>query len=368
VSLPRIPFVDLRPADDATEVRAAIDRVITRGWYVLGPEGEAFEAEFASASGASQAVGVATGTDAITLLLRASGIAEGDEVIVPAITAAYTALAVVAAGARPVFADVEGDRLTLDPASCAAAVTSKTRAIIPVHLYGQAADMRGLQRVADRHSLLVIEDCCQAHLGTADGVPVGTIGAGGAFSFYPTKNLGALGDGGAVITNDASLAARVRRLRNGGQTDRYHHVETGINSRLDEIQAAVLRAKLPKLSAATTRRRALAAAYRRHLPAAVSAVPELDPGHVYHLFPVRSPQRDALQAHLREAGVDTLIHYPVALPLQPAFSTYAPAECPVAAAAVAELLSLPLYPRLGESDVIRVAGATRTFQTGRVPA
>jgi dTDP-4-amino-4,6-dideoxygalactose transaminase len=368
VSASVLPFVDLRPADDATDIRAAIDRVISRGWFVLGPEVEAFEAEFAAASGARHAVGVATGTDAITLLLRAAGIGPGDEVIVPAMTAAYTGLAVIAAGARPVFADVESERVTIDPAACAAAVTSRTRAIVPVHLYGQAADMSALRRVAERHSLALIEDCCQAHLGTADGVPVGTTGAGGAFSFYPTKNLGALGDGGAVITNDASLAERIRRLRNGGQSDRYHHVEAGINSRLDEIQAAILRAKLPGLAGATARRRALAAAYRRELPASLQTVHEADSGHVYHLFPVRSPDRDALQAHLRTMGVETLIHYPVALPQQPAFSAFSPADCPSAARAAAEVLSLPLYPRLDESDITRVADAARAFQKGRVLA
>ncbi len=368
MNLPPLPFVDLRPGEDAADVRTAIDRVIARGWFVLGPEVEAFEAEFAAASGARHAVGVATGTDAITLLLRAAGIGAGDEVIVPAMTAAYTGLAVIAAGARPVFADVEAERITLDASACAAAVTSKTRAIVPVHLYGQSADMTALQRVAQRHSLLLIEDCCQAHLGTAAGVPVGTTGAGGAFSFYPTKNLGALGDGGAVITNDASIADRIRRLRNGGQSDRYHHVVAGINSRLDEIQAAILRAKLPRLAAATARRRSLAAAYRRQLPASVTPVPELDAGHVYHLFPVRSPERDAFQAHLRTLGVETLIHYPVALPQQPAFSAFAPADCPYAARAAAEVLSLPLYPRLDESDITRVADAARAFQKGRVPA
>jgi len=368
VNLPTLPFVDLRPADDADDIRAAIDRVIARGWFVLGPEVDAFEAEFAAASGARHAIGVATGTDAITLLLRAAGIGLGDEVIVPAMTAAYTGLAVIAAGARPVFADVEPERITLDPSACAAAVTSKTRAIVPVHLYGQAADMSALQRVAQRHSLLLVEDCCQAHLATAAGVPVGTTGAGGAFSFYPTKNLGALGDGGAVITNDASLADRIRRLRNGGQADRYHHVEAGINSRLDEIQAAILRAKLPRLAAATVRRRSLAAAYRRQLPATLAALPEIDAGHVYHLFPVRTPERDAFQAHLRTMGVETLIHYPVALPRQPAFSAFSPADCPYAARAAAEVLSLPLHPRLDESDITRVADAARAFQKGRVPA
>jgi dTDP-3-amino-3,4,6-trideoxy-alpha-D-glucose transaminase len=368
VSSPAVPFVDLRPGDDAADIRAAIDRVITRGWFVLGPEVEAFEAEFAAASGASHAVGVATGTDAITLLLRASGIGPGDEVIVPAMTAAYTALAVIATGARPVFADVDHARITLDPAACEAAITSKTRAIVPVHLYGQAADMPALQRIAQRHSLLLVEDCCQAHLATAAGIPVGTIGVGGAFSFYPTKNLGAFGDGGAIVTNDAALAGRVRRLRNGGQADRYHHVETGINSRLDEIQAAVLRAKLPRLGEATARRRTLAAAYRSQLPDTVTPVPEVDPGHVYHLFPVRLTERDAFQTHLRRLDVESLIHYPVALPQQPAFAAFAPAECPSAARAAAELLSLPLHPRLDESDITRVADAARAFQKGRVLA
>ncbi len=219
----RIPFIDLRPGDDDAAVRAAIDRVIARGWFVLGPEVEAFEAEFASASSAAHAVGVGTGTDAIALMLRAMNVNRGDEVIVPALTAAYTALAVLLAGATPVFADIDPERLTLDPDACEAAVTSRTVAIVPVHLYGQPADMRALQSIAQRRSLAMIEDCCQAHLATCDDIPVGTRGAGGAFSFYPTKNLGALGDGGAILTNDASLAERLRRLRNGGQIDRYIH-------------------------------------------------------------------------------------------------------------------------------------------------
>lgn len=369
MSRPSIPFIDLRPADDAAAVRAAIDRVVSRGWFVLGPEVEAFEAEFADASGAPHAVGVASGTDAITLLLRAAGVGPGDEVIVPAMTAAFTALAVVAAGARPVFADVAPDRLTMDPAACAAAVSPRTTAIVPVHLYGQPADMPALRAVADRHGLAVIEDCCQAHLArSATGAPVGTQGVGGAFSFYPTKNLGALGDAGAVITRDAAVADRVRRLRNGGQAERYRHVEAGVNSRLDEIQAAVLRARLPDLRRLTERRRALAGLYRRALPPWVVPVPELESGHVYHLFPVRSSERDALQAHLGAAGIDTLIHYPVPLTSQPAFAPYAPADCPVAAAAARELLSLPLHPRLDDADVARVADAAAAFQKGRVLA
>lgn len=361
----RIPFVDLRPGDDAAVVRAAIDRVLTRGWFVLGPEVEAFEAEFAAAAGARHAVGVASGTDAISLLLTAHGVGPGDEVLVPAMTAAYTGLAVVAARATPIFVDVDPDTLLVDPAACAAAVTPRTRAMIPVHLYGQAADMDALHAVAARHALLVIEDCCQAHLATRRGQPVGT--SAGAFSFYPTKNLGAIGDGGAVTTADPAIAERIRRLRNGGQTDRYHHAEAGVNSRLDEVQAAVLRARLPLLPEWTARRRRLAAVYRRALPPWSRPVPELDPGHVYHLFPIRSDDRDALRAHLAAAGVDTLIHYPVALPDQAAFAA-ARGGCPEAARAAGELLSLPLHPRLAESDAVRVAAAVGAYQKGQLTA
>jgi dTDP-4-amino-4,6-dideoxygalactose transaminase len=240
--------------------------------------------------------------------------------------------------------------------------------MVPVHLYGQPAAMDALRVMAQRHALAIVEDCCQAHLATCAGAPVGTFGVGGAFSFYPTKNLGALGDGGAVVTNDAAIADRVRRLRNGGQTDRYHHVEAGINSRLDEIQAAVLRARLSRLAQLTTRRRTLAAEYRRRLQDAVRTPPEFDPGHVYHLFPVRTRERDALQAHLRAAGIETLIHYPVPLPEQQAFAAFNPAACPEAARLARETLSLPLHPQLKDADVARVADAAGTFQKGRVLA
>jgi dTDP-4-amino-4,6-dideoxygalactose transaminase len=368
VTVPAVRFIDLRPGDDAADVRAAIDRVVDRGWFILGPEVEAFEAEFAAASGARCAVGVATGTDAIALLLRAAGVGPGDEVLVPAMTAAYTALAVVAAGARPAFVDITPDRATMDPNACEAAITSRTRAVVPVHLYGQPADMASLRAVAERHSLALIEDCCQAHLATAGGAPVGTFGVGGAFSFYPTKNLGALGDGGAIVTNDEAIAARVRRLRNGGQTDRYHHVETGINSRLDEVQAAVLRTKLRSLAQKTERRRALAAQYRRRLADALQPLAEIESGHVYHLFPVRSALRDDLQAHLRTAGVETLIHYPVPLPEQEAFSGLAPSPCPAASRLAREVLSLPLRPGLADGDIARVCDAVGTFQKGRILA
>lgn len=352
-----LPFLDLRLREDAAAVREAIARVTARAWYVLGPEVEAFESEFAAASGASFAVGTGNGTDAITLLLRAAGVGAGDEVIVPAVTAAYTALAVIASGASPIIVDVDDETLTMDPRACAAAVSSRTRAIVPVHLYGQPADMAALTAIASRNNLAIVEDCCQAHLATCGGAAVGTFGVGGAFSFYPTKNLGALGDGGAVITNDPEVAARVKRLRNGGQVRRYVHVEPGVNSRLDELQAAVLRVRLPLLAEWTRRRRALAAAYRRMLPSAIRPVMERDPGHVYHLFPVRASARQALQTAMTAAGVETLIHYPVPLNEQPAFAAYPAQQCPVAARATRELLSLPLHPGLADADIRRVVAA-----------
>jgi dTDP-4-amino-4,6-dideoxygalactose transaminase len=362
----RLSFIDLSPGEDAAVVRAAIDRVIERGWFVLGPELEAFEAEFAAASGARFAIGVANGTDAISLLLRAHDIGAGDEVLVPAMTAGYTALAVIACGAAPVFVDVEPDTLTIDPGKCGAAITPRTRAIVPVHLYGQPADMDALRTIASAHALVVIEDCCQAHLATERGTPVGTTTGGGAFSFYPTKNLGALGDAGAITTSDAAIAERLRRLRNGGQIDRYHHREPGVNSRLDEMQAAVLRAKLPFLASWTARRRSLAAVYRGRLPAAVPVVRERDPGHVYHLFPIRAADRDGLRVHLQRAGIESLIHYPVALPEQDAFASYRRGgSWPEAIRAAGELLSLPLNARLSEADVTRVAGAVAAHLKGR---
>jgi len=358
----RVPFVNLRPGEDAAAIQAAMTRVVERGWFVLGPEVEAFEHEFAEASGAAYAVGVGTGTDAIALILRGLGIGPGDEVITAPVSAAYTALAVMMAGARPVFADIDPIRLTIDPAAVAAAIGPRTRAILPVHLYGQPADMSRLQAIAARHDLAVVEDCCQAHLATCGGRPVGTFGIAGAFSFYPTKNLGAMGDGGAVITGDRALAERLKRLRNGGQSDRYHHAEAGVNTRLDEMQAAILRARLPWLTDWTERRRRLARRYRsslRDMP--VEVPPEQDPGHVYHLFPVLASDRRRLQRHLSEAGIETLVHYPIPIPRQPAMAAQDAADCPVANLVCDRVLSLPLYPSLDPTAVDRVAAAVRSF-------
>jgi dTDP-3-amino-3,4,6-trideoxy-alpha-D-glucose transaminase len=363
VSAYRIPFMSLVPGEDAVDVRRAIDRVIERGWFILGPEVVSFEEEFAAASGAAHAVGVGNGTDAIALILRGLGIGAGDEVITSPLSAAYSALAIMMTGARPVFADVDPERATIDPDRIAERVGPRTRAIMPVHLYGQPADMPAIERVAARHGLAIVEDCCQAHLATCQGRPVGTIGVAGAFSFYPTKNLGALGDGGAVVTNDRALADRVKRLRNGGQTDRYHHEVPGINSRLDDMQAAVLRARLPRLQGWTGRRRALAARYRSRLAGApVDLLPQRDEGHVYHLFVVRSADRDALRAHLGESGVETLIHYPVAIPRQPALAETRPDGCPVAARTCGEILSLPLHPALRDDEVDEIAAAVHAFK------
>jgi len=370
-----VPFNALKPAEDAADVKAAIDRVLASGWFILGPEVEAFEREFAAASKIPYAVGVGTGTDAITLILRALDIGPGDEVITAPLSAAYSALAIMMAGARPVFADIDPERLTLDAASTEAAITSRTRAIMPVHLYGQAADMRAIEAIAARHHLAIVEDAAQAHLATVDGRPIGTIGIAAASSFYPTKNLGAAGDGGAVLTRDAQLAARVKRLRNGGQTSRYHHEEFGVNSRLDEMQAAILRARLAYLPAWTAKRRAIAARYRVALSGANAGaggralgkgatviVPrEFDAGHVYHLFPVLTAARDRFQSHMKDRGIETLIHYPVPIPRQPALSATSPAMCPIADLVCSQVVSLPMYPGLTDQSIAAVVEAASTF-------
>lgn len=359
-----IPFLELKTQFRAIEpeARAALDRVLTRGWYVLGEECAAFESEFAAYLGIEHAVGVNSGTDAIELALRALGVGPGDEVITAANTCVPTAAGITSAGATLVPADVDPQTLTLDAQSVAAAITPKTRAIVPVHLYGHPCDMDPLLALARERGLLVVEDCAQAHGARYRDMFCGTLGDAAAFSFYPSKNLGAFGDGGAVATRDPEVAARLRRLRHYGQADRYHHVEPGVNSRLDELQAAVLRARLPRLAAATAARRRLAAEYRARLDSTGVQVPrEYDAGHVYHLFPVLVAERDRFQAHLRAAGVETLIHYPVPIPRQPAASVWSPAMCPVADRVTAEVVSLPLYPSLPPDALADVTAAVAAF-------
>jgi dTDP-4-amino-4,6-dideoxygalactose transaminase len=363
-----VPFVDFRAhvAAVRAELDHALARVLDSGWFVLGPEGEAFEGELAAALGARDAVAVANGTDAIALALRALGVGPGDEVVTTSISAAFTGLAVVMAGARPVFVDVDPRTLTLDPEAVARALTPRTRAILPVHLYGHPADMDRILALARERGLAVLEDACQAHGAFHGERPVGTLAGErglGALSFYPTKNLGGLGDGGAVLVNDPALAARLRQLRNGGQSDRYRHETVGVNSRLDELQAALLRVGLRHLPAWTERRRALAAFYARELEGSGVELLHEQPWAraVFHLFVVRHPRRDALAAALRERGVGTLIHYPIPLHLQPAFASLGgrPGDLPVAEKASAEVLSLPLYPELTDAQAGTVVEAVR---------
>jgi dTDP-4-amino-4,6-dideoxygalactose transaminase len=363
-----IPFGDLRREYDGihTRVDEAIERVLQRGWFVLGEEVEAFEAEWADYCGVAHAVGVGNGTDALRLALQAAGIGRGDEVVVPALTATFTALAVSAIGATPVFADVDPERYTLDPAAFEAAITPHTAAVIAVHLYGCPADMEPIVAIARRHDLLVLEDAAQAHGARYQGTRSGGLGDVAAFSFYPSKNLGAYGDAGAVVTNDAALAERVRMLRHGGQRHTYQHELLGTNSRLDEMQAAILRAKLPHLDAWNDRRRALAARYDADLDGTGDLVLPMAPNdveHVYHLYVVRTPLRGTLRDYLSGAGVNTGIHYPQAVHLQVAYAhlDYAAGSCPNAEQAAATVLSLPIFPQLSDHEVAQVVRLARFF-------
>jgi dTDP-4-amino-4,6-dideoxygalactose transaminase len=360
-----VPFVDLKAHVAALrgELDAAVARVLESGWFILGPEGEAFEAELAPALGARHAVGVANGTEALELALWALGVGAGDEVVTSPLSAAFTALAVLRVGARPVFADLDPATLNVGPETVARAITPRTEALMPVHLYGHPADLDPLLELARARGIPLLEDACQAHGAQYKGRPVGALSGIGALSFYPTKNLGAFGDGGAVLVNDDGLAARLRRLRNGGQSDRYRHEVPGINSRLDEIQAALLRVGLRHLPAWTERRRALADLYHRELAQSGALLPREQPyaRAVYHLFVVRHPRRDALMAALKQRGIGTLIHYPIPLHLQPAFADLGgrPGDFPVAEKAAAEVLSLPLYPEMTDDQARAVAQAVR---------
>jgi dTDP-4-amino-4,6-dideoxygalactose transaminase len=368
-----VPFVDFkgRLAAVRGEIDAAIARVLDSGFFILGPEGEAFEREAAAALGATDCVAVANGTEALQLALEAIGVGPGDEVVTSPLSATFTGLAIARAGATPVFADLDPRTLNVDPAAMARAVTARTKALMPVHLYGHPADMDPILEIARDRGLAVVEDACQAHGARYKGRAVGTLGGIGALSFYPTKNLGALGDGGAVLVEDPETATRLRRLRNGGQSDRYRHELLGVNSRLDEIQAAVLRVGLRHLPAWTERRRALADLYLRELEGSDLGLPAEQPyaRSVCHLFVVRHPRRDALADALRERGVGTLVHYPIPLHLQPAFAPLGrrAGDFPVAEQAAAEVLSLPLFPEMTDEQVTTVAARVRDA-LARLPA
>jgi dTDP-4-amino-4,6-dideoxygalactose transaminase len=359
-----IPFIDLGAAQEELggELEAAVSRVLDSGWYLLGPELEEFEREFAAYCGTRHCVGVGSGLAAIELALRAAGIGPGDEVIVPAYTWVATWLAVSAVGAEPVGVDVEEGTYNIDPALIEAAVGERTAAILPVHLRGEPADMEAIAAIAERRDLLVIEDAAQAHGARRAGRRAGSLGDAAAFSFYPAKNLGALGDGGAVTTDDDELAAKVRLLRNYGMRNRYEIEAAGVNSRLAELQAAALRVKLPRLDGWNAARAAHAEAYRAALSVSEEiGVPRTpawaDP--VWHLFVVTHPDRDACREALERQGIDCLVHYPVLPHRSAAFpeGTWRGGEFPVADRLAASSLSLPLYPQMAAEDRERVSAA-----------
>jgi dTDP-4-amino-4,6-dideoxygalactose transaminase len=362
-----IPFNDLgRGVEELRpELDAALARVLDSGWFVLGGEGRAFEDEFAATAGAAHAVGVGSGTDAIELALRALGVGPGDEVVTQANTCVPTVSAIERAGATPVLCDVEPKAGTMDLDSLNGALGPNTRAVVPVHLYGQCADTEAIVDLCSGREIAVVEDCAQAVGAELRGRPAGTIGTLGCFSFYPTKNLAALGDGGAVVTNDAELDERLRLVRQYGQTDRYRHVTEGVNSRLDEVQAAILRTRLPHVPRWNAGRAEIADAYTEALiDSPVRPLARL-PGrrHVFHLFVVEAPDRDALRAHLDEGGIGTLIHYPTPVHGHPPYRRLAegPVRLSVSERLCDRFLSLPIYPELRDEEVARVAEALRSF-------
>ena len=372
-----VPFLDLarEAAGARTELEAAFARVIDRGWYVLGPELEAFEREFAADAGVPFAIGVGCGTDAIAIALQATGAVEpgrGDEVLTPALSAAFTAIGIHQAGAVPRFVDVDLRTLQMDAAAAEEVVGPRTRAVVPVHLYGSACDVDAIAALAGRRGLAVVEDACQAHGARLRGRLLGTFADAGCFSFYPTKNLGALGDGGMIVTRSEPLGLKARKLRHGGQSRTYHHELLGTNSRLDEIQAALLRVKLERLESRNATRRAIAARYDaafRDLPLALPAIDaQCEPNR--HLYPVRArggEERRELRSFLSARGVESLVHYPVPVPCQPALERFVlPGQrFPAAERAAGEILSLPLYPELASHEIEHVIESVRAFFESR---
>jgi len=364
----KLPFHDLRASFLAQRdaILAAVQRVLDGGWYILGKEVAAFEEEFARFAGAKHAIGVGNATEALQVALMALDVGPGDDVVVPALTAAPTAMAVCAVGARPVFADVDPATFTVTAATVERALTPKSKVVIPVHLYGQCAEMGPLIRLAGARGVRLLEDCAQCQGATDGARAAGTMGVAAAWSFYPTKNLGAFGDGGALTSEDDALAARMKRLRNYGAIEGYDFAEPGLNARLDEMHAAILRVKLGTLAANNERRRATAARYHAELRNPLVTLPVERPGarHVWHQFVVRCATRDRLRAHLAAGGLETLIHYPRALHQMQAFATrgHAPVPPVEAARAAAEILSLPIYPELPREQVDRVIEAVNAYR------
>jgi len=361
-----IPFFDLTKqyATIQAEIDAATARVLKGGWYILGPEVKAFEKELAEYIGTQFAIGVGSGTEAIHIALLALGIGAGDEVITVPNTAVATVAAIELTGARPVLVDVRDDTMLIDVEKIERAITPRTKAIIPVHLFGQSADLDPILAIARAKNIFVLEDCAQAHGATYRGKRVGSIGDLAAFSFYPTKNLGAYGDGGAITTNNPELAQRIDLLRQYGWRERYTSDIKGMNSRLDELQAAILRVKLRHLDVWNRARRERAALYTELLRT-VTPPREMPYGEaVYHLYVVQSPKRDALIAHLKARGIGTMIQYPHTIHLQPAYTNlgYRAGSFPVAERLAREIVSLPLYPELSLEDVKSIAQVVNEFK------
>ena len=363
-----VPFVDLQAqyASIRSEIQAAVDNVLTNCNFILGNEVAEFEASFARFANARFAIGVSSGLDALRIALAALDIGPGDEVIVPANTYIATALAVTAVGAKPVFVDCDAATFNIDPNLIERAVTPRTRAILPVHLTGQPADMSPILEIAKRKSLHVLEDAAQAHGASYHGRSCGSMGVMACFSFYPGKNLGAAGDGGLVTTNDEKLSERLRRLRNYGEAKKYEHVEKGLNARLDTLQAAILNVKLPHLPGWNRSRASHAAQYRSLLAGCsrVQCQSELpNSTHVYHLFMIQNERRDALKQFLQDRGVQTGIHYPTPIHLQKAYADlgYKKGDFPNAEKTSSRILSLPMYAELGDDDIAYVCDQIREF-------
>lgn len=347
------------------EIDAAISRVLDGGWYILGEEVKAFEKEFAGYIGVSYGIGVGSGTEAIHLALAACGIGEGDEVITVSHTAVATVAAIELVGAIPVLVDIEPDFFTLDPNRLKEVITHRTKAILPVHLYGQPVDLNPVMEIARKHQLYVIEDCAQAHGATYKNERVGSFGDMACYSFYPTKNLGALGDGGMVVTNDKDLAEKAVLLREYGWAERYISYVQGWNTRLDEIQAAILRVKLKYLDEDNSKRTRLAEIYNNGLRNTDLILPKQreNSTHVYHLYVIRSAKRNKLLASLKERGIDASIHYPVPVHLQPTYKgLHDFNRLPETEQIVKEIISLPIYPELGESDVQTIIRTIMDFK------
>lgn len=363
----KVPFVSFLPMERElnTEIRGAFDRVFARSWYIEGEEDAAFEKAFADYVGTQFCVGVGNGLDALMLALKALDIGAGDEVIVPSNTYIATALAVTYVGAKPVFVEPDIRTFNIDPSRIEAAVTPNTKAIVPVHLYGQACDMEPIMEIAKAHGLKVVEDCAQAHGATYKGKKVGTFGDAAGFSFYPGKNLGALGDAGAVVTNDKELSDKVRALGNYGSDYKYHHIYKGHNSRLDELQAAFLSAKLPLLDKMNAERRRIAERYLSEIrnPKIILPYVSGDCVPVWHIFGVRCEDRDALEKRLNEKGIGTNKHYPIPMHLQECYRDlgFQEGDFPIAEEISRTELSLPMYYGMTENEIQTVIEAVNSF-------